>query len=61
MSVIVSNPSEASAAVTADKMQLPRPLWPAFVLAFAMIATLFWTGTLFWLSSRLLFLIFSDY
>ena len=30
------------------------PLWPAFVIAFAICATLLWAGTLLWLLSRML-------
>jgi hypothetical protein len=54
MSVLVSNPSKAPAAVTADEMQPHRPLWPVFVIAFGMFATLLWIGTLLWLLWRML-------
>ena len=32
-----------------------RPLWPAFVIAIAVLTTLLWTSTLLWVVSRILF------
>ena len=28
--------------------ELQRPLWPAFVIALALLLTLFWSGTVVW-------------
>jgi hypothetical protein len=41
----------------ADEM-LRRPLWPAFVIAFAMFVTTIWTALLLWLLSRMILLYF---
>jgi hypothetical protein len=38
----------------ADEMPR-RPLWPALVIAFAIAATMLWTGVLLWLLSRIVF------
>jgi len=32
-----------------------RPLWPGFVIAFAISATMLWTGVLLWLVSRMIY------
>lgn len=51
MSDLVNDPG---AAVTQnDKTQSGQPVWPAFVIALAMLATLLWTGTVLWLLSRM--------
>jgi hypothetical protein len=34
--------------------RLQRPRWPAFVIALALLLSLLWSGTLVWLSYRLL-------
>jgi hypothetical protein len=37
--------------------QMPRrPLWPGLVIAFAILATMLWTGALLWLLSRMMLL-----
>jgi alpha-D-ribose 1-methylphosphonate 5-triphosphate synthase subunit PhnH len=33
--------------------RLQRPLWPAFVIALALLLTLLWSGTLVWIVYRL--------
>jgi hypothetical protein len=33
-----------------------RPLWPALVIAFAISATMLWTGVLVWFISRVILL-----
>jgi alpha-D-ribose 1-methylphosphonate 5-triphosphate synthase subunit PhnH len=43
-----------SSATTLPSVILPverlqRPLWPAFVIALALLLTLLWSGTLVWL------------
>ena len=38
----------------ADEMPR-RPLWPGLVIAFAISATMLWTGVLLWLFSRIIF------
>ena len=35
-----------------------RPLWPAFVIAFATFVTTLWTALLLWLLSRMMLLYF---
>jgi len=32
-----------------------RPLWPGLVIAFAISATMLWTGVLLWLLSRMIY------
>ena len=49
-------PAEKTSPV-ADKIRR-RPLWPAFVLAFATFITMLWTGLLLWLLSRVMLLYF---
>jgi hypothetical protein len=39
--------------VSEEETRPRRPLWPAFVIAFAICATLLWAGTLLWLLSRM--------
>jgi len=34
-----------------------RPLWPMLVIAFAICATMLWTGVLLWFLSRIIFLL----
>jgi len=38
--------------------EMPRRLWPAFVIAFAMFVTTIWTALLLWLLSRMILLYF---
>jgi hypothetical protein len=33
--------------------RLQRPLWPAFVIALALLVTLLWSGTIVWLIYRM--------
>jgi hypothetical protein len=35
-----------------------RPLWPTFVIAFAIFVTMLWTALLLWLLSRMILLYF---
>ena len=34
-----------------------RPLWPALIIAFAISATMLWTGLVLWLLSRILLVV----
>jgi hypothetical protein len=43
-----------------DERHSRGPLWPAFVIAFAICATLLWAGTLLWLLSRMLLFFLGD-
>jgi hypothetical protein len=55
----VSSEERVGIAAT-SKTERRRLLWSVIVLTSITIATLLWTGTLFWLVWRMLFLIFFD-
>jgi hypothetical protein len=38
-----------------------RPLWPAFVIAFATFVTMLWTALLLWLLSQMMLLFFDPF
>jgi hypothetical protein len=55
MDITVRHRSQAlDTGPTTDEMPR-RPLWPALVIAFAISATMLWTGVLLWLISRIVF------
>jgi len=56
MDIVVQDRTQADNTV-ADEMPR-RPLWPAFVIAFAMFVTMIWTALLLWLLSRMILLYF---
>ena len=47
---------ETPPVAVADDMPR-RPLWPALVIAFAISATMLWTGVLVWFLSRIILLV----
>jgi hypothetical protein len=54
MDITVRDPSQAlETGPVADEMPR-RPLWPGLVIAFAIAATLLWTGVLLWILSRMI-------
>jgi hypothetical protein len=59
MSVLIDDRHPTHVTVVSEEDRRSRgPLWPAFVLAFAICVTLLWAGTLLWLLSRMfLFLV----
>jgi len=55
MSIILDDRHQAHVPIVSEEVARSRgPLWPAFVIAFAICATLLWAGTLLWLLSRML-------
>jgi hypothetical protein len=55
MDITVRDRSQAlKTGPVADEMPR-RPLWPVLVIAFAISATMLWTGVLLWLLSRIIF------
>jgi len=57
MDITVRDRSQAlQTGPVADEMPR-RPLWPGLVIAFAISATMLWTGALLWLLSRMIFLL----
>jgi len=59
MDITVRDRSQAlETGPTADDMPR-RPLWPALVIAFAISATMLWTGILLWLLFRIIFFMVS--
>ena len=53
LSVITKDETRSA---TKDESRSRQPLWPAFVIAFAIFVTLLWAGTLLWLLCRILLL-----
>jgi len=61
MSIILDDRRQAHVPVVSEEVARSRgPLWPAFVIAFAICATLLWAGTLLWLLSRMLLFLLGD-
>jgi hypothetical protein len=57
MDITVRDRSQApETGLVADEMPR-RPLWPALVIAFAISATMLWTGVLLWLLSRMMLIL----
>jgi hypothetical protein len=54
MAIPFADRNQTHVTVVSEEETRPRrPLWPAFVIAFAICATLLWAGTLLWLLSRM--------
>ena len=54
MSIILDYRHHADVPIVSEQVARSRgSLWPAFVIAFAICATLLWAGTLLWLLSRM--------
>jgi hypothetical protein len=61
MSIILDDRHQAHVSIVNEEVTRSRgPLWPAFVIAFAICATLLWAGTLLWLLSRMLLFLLGD-
>jgi hypothetical protein len=61
MFIILDDRHQAHVPVVSEELARSRgPLWPAFVIAFAICATLLWAGTLLWLLSRMLLFLLGD-
>jgi hypothetical protein len=61
MSIILDDQHQAHVSIVSEEVtRSPRPLWPAFVIAFAICATLLWAGTLLCLLSRMLLFLLGD-
>ena len=59
MDITARDPSQAlETSPVVDEMPR-RPLWPGLVIAFAISATMLWTGVLLWLLSRMIFFVVS--
>jgi hypothetical protein len=59
MDITVRDRSQAlETGPVADAMPRRR-LWPGLVIAFAISATMLWTGVLLWLLSRMIFFVVS--
>ena len=56
MAISVSDPGQAPLSVVADERRPRKPIWPAFVIAVAIFATLLWTGFLLSLLTRMIFI-----
>ena len=55
MSILFDDRRQTHVPVVNEEDKRSRgPLWPAFVIAFAISATLLWASTLLWLLSRML-------
>jgi len=55
MSILLDDRHQAHVSVVSEEVtRSRRPLWPAFVIALAICATLLWASTLLWLLSRML-------
>src|SRR5262245_12848218 len=61
MSIILDDRHQAHVPIVSEEVARSRgSLWPAFVIAFAICATLLWAGTLLWLLSRMLLFLLGD-
>jgi hypothetical protein len=61
LSIILDDQRQAHASIVSKEVTRSRgSLWPAFVIAFAICATLLWAGSLLWLLSRMLLFLLSD-
>ena len=59
MDITVRDRSQALESGPVAQEMPRRPLWPGFVIAFAISATMLWSGVLLWLLSRMiLFMVF---
>jgi hypothetical protein len=54
MDIPFSNRDQTHVSVVNEGERLSRRLWSVLVIAFAICATLLWSGTLLWLLSRML-------
>jgi hypothetical protein len=57
MDITVRDRSQALETVPVADEIPRRPLWPVLVIAFAISATMLWSGVLLWLLSRMIFLL----
>jgi hypothetical protein len=56
MDITVRDRSQALETGAVAEQMPRRPLWPGLVIAFAISATMLWTGALLWLLSRMILL-----
>src|SRR5215467_9409151 len=55
ISIILDDRYQAPVSIVNEEVTRSRgPLWPVFIIAFAICATLLWAGTLLWFLSRML-------
>jgi len=61
MAILLDDRHEAHVSIVTEEVARSRgPLWPTFVIAFAICATLLWAGTLLWLLLRMLLFLLGD-
>ena len=60
-SIILDDRHQAHVPIVSEEVARSRgSLWPAFVIAFAICATLLWASTLLWLLSRIFLFLLGD-